>query len=371
MIPFFDYRPHLARHRPEIDAAIARVLDSGSLVLGEEGKAFEDEFARFVGARFAVGVASGTDAITLGLRALGIGEGDEVLTVANAGVAPVVGIRAAGAIPRFVDVDADSLLLDPLLVEAAIGPQTRALLPVHLHGNPVDTRALRQIADAHDLFLVEDCAQAHGAKMGGASVGLLGDVGCFSFYPTKNLGAYGDGGLCVSGDPEVASRLREQRMYGFRGDAFAHVEGRNSRLDEIQAAILRVKLRHLEADVAERRALAAVYQRELAEAPVQVALTHKEGRHAFHLFVVQVPERKRILEHLAAAGVGHGLHYPVPIPKMDAYASFDRPGELPTTEAACERVLSLPLYPGLSEDAVVKASRALVAALAGLRSPRV
>ena len=371
MIPFFDYLPHLARHRDQIDAAIARVLDSGSLILGDEGDAFEEEFARFVGARFAVGVASGTDAITLALRALGIGEGDEVLTVANAGVAPVVGIRAAGAIPRFVDVDADSLLLDPALVEAAIGPRTRALLPVHLHGNPAAVKSLRRIADGHDLFVLEDCAQAHGARVGGASVGLLGDIGCFSFYPTKNLGAYGDAGLCVTSDPEWASRLREQRMYGFRGDAFAHVEGRNSRLDEIQAAILRVKLRHLEADVAERRGLAGLYRQELAEAPIQIASTHEEALHAFHLFVVQVPERRRILEHLEAAGVGHGLHYPVPVHKMDAFAAFDRPGELPITEAACEKVLSLPLYPGLPEETVVEVSRVLGAALAGLRSARV
>jgi hypothetical protein len=237
MIPVFDFRPGYERHRAEFDAAIARVLASGQLILGPEVRAFEEEFAGYVDAALGVGVASGTDALVLALRALGIGPGDEVITVANAGVPPVAAIRAAGATPRFVDVHPDTLLLDPGGLERACSERTRCILPVHLYGHPVEMDAILDFARSRGLRVVEDCAQAHGARHRGKPVGGFGEIGCFSFYPTKNLGAFGDAGMCVTDDPKLAESLRMLRMYGFRDDRHAHREGLNSRLDELQAAI--------------------------------------------------------------------------------------------------------------------------------------
>ena len=370
MIDFFDYRPQLDRYRDEFDAAIARVLASGRLILGEEVEAFEEEFARFVGVAHAVGVGTGTDALTLSLRALEIGPGDEVVTVANAGVAPIAGIRASGASLRLVDVDPDTLLLDPTRLEAALGPNTRAIVAVHLYGNPVDLGAVLDVASSRGISVVEDCAQAHGARWQGRSVGGLGCVGCFSFYPTKNIGAFGDGGICVTDDPGRAARIREQRMYGFHGDGFAHVEGRNSRLDELQAAILRVKLAHFEADLAERRALAQLYTSELEGAPVVPVSGSGDGEHAYHLFVVRSSIRESVQAALEEARIGSAIHYPVPVHKMDAYSFLDRPGELEISEQASQEVLSLPLYPGLSQEAVGEVGRALRESPGGLKSSR-
>ena len=370
MIDFFDYRPQLDRYRDEFDAAIARVLASGRLVLGEEVEAFEEEFARFVGVAHAVGVGTGTDALTLSLRALGVGEGDEVVTVANAGVAPVAGIRASGASLRLVDVDPDTLLLDPTRLAAALGPTTRAIVAVHLYGNPVDLDAVLDVASSRGIPVVEDCAQAHGARWQGRSVGGFGCVGCFSFYPTKNIGAFGDGGICVTDDPDRAARIREQRMYGFHGDGFAHVEGRNSRLDELQAAVLRVKLAHFEADLAERRALAELYRSELEGAPVVPVSRNGDGEHAYHLFVVRSSIRESVQAALEEARIGSAIHYPVPVHKMDAYSFLDRPGELEISEQASQEVLSLPLDPGLSQEAVGEVGRVVRESPGGLESSR-
>ena len=370
MISFFDYRPQLDRYRDEFDAAIARVLASGRLILGEEVEAFEEEFARFVGVAHAVGVGTGTDALTLSLRALGIGEGDEVVTVANAGVAPVAAIRASGASLRLADVDPDTLLLDPTRLDAVLGPATRAIVAVHLYGNPVDLDAVLDVASARGIPVLEDCAQAHGARWHGRSVGSVGRVGCFSFYPTKNIGAFGDGGICVTDDPDRAARIREQRMYGFHGDGFAHVEGRNSRLDELQAAILRVKLRHFEADLAERRGLAELYRTELEGTPVVQVARSRDGEHACHLFVVRTSSRDSVREALEQARIGAAIHYPVPVHKMDAYSFLDRPGELGVSEQASQQVLSLPLYPGLSEEAVGEVCRVLRTSAGGPQGSR-
>ena len=256
MIPFFDYRPHYQALRREIDEAVRRVIDSGRLILGPEVDAFEGEFASYVGTAGAVGVNSGTDALILALRALEVGPGDEVLTVANAGVPPVAAIRAVGALPRFVDVSPASLLLDPARLEQARTKRTRCVIPVHLYGRPAAMKQILEFASHHDLAVIEDCAQAHGARIDERHVGTFGSIGCFSFYPTKNLGAFGDGGAIVSNDPALLGRVRALRFYGFDAARSAQHEGVNSRLDELQAAILRVKLTHLEEDLASRRDLA-------------------------------------------------------------------------------------------------------------------
>jgi len=360
MIPFFDYRPEIAPIAGEIDAAIARVLASGRLILGPEVEAFEHEFAAWVGAPDAVGVASGTDAISLALRALGIGAGEEVLTVANAGAPPVAAIRASGAIPRFVDVDPESLLLDPALLERALGPRTRCVLPVHLYGRAAPMEPILAFAARHGLAVVEDCAQAHGARPQGHHAGTRGAIGCFSFYPTKNLGALGDGGACVTGDPALAARLRRLRMYGFDGDRVAHVEGVNSRLDELQAAVLRVKLRRLDHHLSRRHALASAYRRALEGSSIRCPEPPEPAEHAWHLFVVRPLDRARAIAALDRHSIGHAIHYEHGAHRMEAYSFLGyRAGDLPQTESACASVLSLPLYPGLDDRAVTAVAAAL------------
>jgi dTDP-4-amino-4,6-dideoxygalactose transaminase len=348
MIAYFDYRPALLEIQDEVEEAIRRVLASGHLILGPEVRAFEEEFAAYVGLPAAVGVNSGTDALVLALRALEIGPGDEVATVANAGVPPVAAIRAVGAEPRLVDVHPATLLVDPERVEAALTQRTRCIVVVHLYGQAAPMGALVELASRRGLRVVEDCAQAHGATYRGRHVGHFGDVGCFSFYPTKNLGALGDGGLCVTRDPELAERIRMQRMYGFRGDAHAHCEGLNSRLDELHAAVLRVKMRHLDAALAARRAIARQYREGLEGSSCRPLEVDSDGEHAYHLFVVRAPNRGPVIRALDRAGIGYGIHYPVPVHLMEAYRFLGyREGDLPIAEAASKAVISLPLYPGL------------------------
>ncbi len=336
------------------------MLGSGKLILGPEVEAFEREFASYIGARHAVGVASGTDAIGLALRALGVGHGDEVLTVANAGAPPVAAIRSVGALPRFVDVDPGTLLLDPEWLDRARTSRTRCILPVHLYGRAVPMEPILAFAERHALAVVEDCAQAHGARPGGQHVGTRGHVGCFSFYPTKNLGALGDGGACVTGDPSLAERLRQLRMYGFSGDRVAHIEGLNSRLDELQAAVLRVKLGHLDEAVARRRDLATAYRTRLRDLPLGCPEVADAAEHAWHLFVVRPADRAGAIAALERAAIGHAIHYERAAHRMEAYAFLGyHEGDLPVSEAACDTVLSLPLYPGLEESAVEAVAAAL------------
>lgn len=344
-VPFFDVAVGYRRQRDEIDTAIRRVLESGWLILGPEVEAFEAELATSVGVAHAVGVASGTDAIHLALRAAGVGPGDEVLTVANAGVPPVAAIVAAGARPVFVEVDARTLLLDVAAADAAVRRQTRAIVAVHLYGQVLPLDSLRALAERHRLLLIEDCAQAQGAS----GIGRSGAVGCFSFYPTKNVGAAGDGGACVTDDAQLAERLRRLRNYGLGPDGNAHVSGINSRLDELQAAILRVGLRHLGQRVVERRRLAGLYDAALGEC--EVAPLRRDPRSdAYHLYVVRSAERESIRARLHAASIGSKVHYPIPVHHMPAFqAAAGRQPPLPISEAACREVLSLPLYPGLTD----------------------
>ena len=360
-IPLVDLKAAYRRLQAEIDAAVARVLAGGWYILGPEVSAFETEFAAWLGVGHVVGVASGTDAVLLALRALSVGPGDEVITVAHTAVATVAAIELAGATPRFVDIDPITYTLDPAQLAAAVTPRTRAIVPVHLYGAPADMDAVLSVARAHGLLVVEDCAQAHGARTRGRMAGTLGDAAVFSFYPTKNLGALGDGGAVATNRPEVAERLRLLRQYGWRERYVSDVAGTNSRLDELQAAILRVRLGHLEAENAARRRLAARYDAALAGLPITLPAARPDDCPVYHLYVIRTAARDALAEHLRARGIGTGVHYPVPVHRQPAYAHLGYgPGSLPATEAAAAGVLSLPMYPDLTEtasDAVAAAIR--------------
>jgi dTDP-4-amino-4,6-dideoxygalactose transaminase len=335
--------------KSDIDAAVARVLERGWYVLGEEVRAFESEFASYVGVSHGIGVGSGTDAITLALRALGVGAGDEVITVSHTAVATVAAIEMAGAAAVLVDIDPTTYVIDPSKLEAALTPRTKAIVAVHLYGQPADLDAIMAIAGAKGIPVVEDCAQAHGAFLGERRVGSMGRIAAFSFYPTKNLGALGDGGMVVTNDAELATRVRELREYGWRERYVSAVTGVNSRLDELQAAVLRVKLRRLDADNEARRAIAARYTRELGESRLVLPTERPGTRHVYHLYVVRTQRRDDLQRRAKAEGVGMLVHYPVPIHLQPAYVGrFRGSDRLPETERAALEVLSLPMYPELS-----------------------
>jgi dTDP-4-amino-4,6-dideoxygalactose transaminase len=346
-IPFFDLKQQYTSIQSEIDAATARVLKSGWFILGPEVQAFENEFAEYVGARYGIGVGSGTEALHLALLALEVGAGDEVITVPNTAVATVAAIELAGAQPVLVDVCADSMTMDPARVEAAITPRTRALIPVHLFGQSADLEPLAQIARKHKLALLEDCAQAHGATYRGGRVGTFGDIAAFSFYPTKNLGAYGDGGMILTNDAGLAERVRLARQYGWRERYESETHGLNSRLDELQAAILRVKLTHLDAWNQARRERAAVYTELVPNRRVRAPVEMSYARHVFHLYVVQAERRAALAQFLQARGIGTAIHYPTPVHLQGAYRHLAPEGALPVSERLAREILSLPLYPEL------------------------
>ncbi|MCW5851575.1 MAG: DegT/DnrJ/EryC1/StrS family aminotransferase [Anaerolineae bacterium] len=359
-IPFNTFERQVARLQPEIDAAIGRVLQRGWFILGPELEKFEAEFAAYIGVPYAVGCNSGTDAIELCFRALGIGPGDEVITSPLTAAFGVFAITAAGATPVFVDIDPLTYNLDPNQIEAAITSRTRAIMPVHLYGQPADMGAILEIAEQYELFVVEDCAQAHGGRYRGQRVGSLSDVAAFSFYPTKNLGAYGDGGMVVTSSPAVAERVRMLRNGGQRSRYVHETVGLNSRLDELQAAILSVKLGHLDTDNARRREIAARYDALLAGGPVETPWVAPDVEPVYHLYVVRTPERDALMAHLAGQGVGTLVHYPTPTHLQGAYQSLGLgPGALPQAEAAAREILSLPLYPELTDDEVAWTAQAV------------
>jgi dTDP-4-amino-4,6-dideoxygalactose transaminase len=365
-VPFLDLASQVSALRDELDAALSRVLDSGWFILGPELEAFEQELAAHFGAKDAVGVANGTEALQLALEALGVGPGDEVITSPLTAAFTALAIVAAGARPVFADVDPGTLNLDPVAAEKVISLRTRALLPVHLYGHPADLDALRAVARRHGLVLLEDGCQAHGAEYQGRAIGASGTV-ALSFYPTKNLGALGDGGAVLFEDREAATRVRELRNGGQRA-RYQHVRlGMNSRLDEMQAAILRVKLRRLGAWVERRRALAEIYRSELAGAPVELPAQAAYARSAWHLFVLRHGQRDLLAAALRARGIETLVHYPVPVHRQPAFAGFVTPEtRCPNAESAARTVLSLPLYPELSDDQVRAVAVAVREALAGL-----
>jgi dTDP-4-amino-4,6-dideoxygalactose transaminase len=360
--PLAQYRAHA----PAIDAALRRVAASGHYVLGPEVSAFEQAFAAYCGVPHAVGAGSGTDALTLALGAFGIGAGDEVITVAHTALATVAAIVDAGATPVLIDVDRRSRTMDAARLEAAITPRTKAVIPVHLYGQPAAMDDIVAIARRRDLKIIEDCAQAVGARYRGARVGGIGDAGCFSFYPTKNLGALGDGGMVVTADADVAARLRRGRQYGWDEQRRAGQTGVNSRLDPIQAAILAAKLPSLDADNARRRAIAAHYGKGLAGLPLTAPSARAEDEPVFHLYVIECASPPVLMKHLDERGIGAAVHYPIPAHRQSGYAPHvvvPRDG-LPVTEHLAGHVLSLPIYPELADgdvDRVIAAMRAFFA----------
>lgn len=356
-VPFLDLRAAHARYVDELKAAAARVIDSGHYVLGEELAAFEREFATWCGVRHALGVGSGLDALALILRGyLGLGalaEGDEVIVPGNTFIASFLAVSANRLVPVPVEPDPVSFNLDPACVAAAIGPRTRAIMAVHLYGQLADMPALVVLARRHGLLLIEDAAQAHGATRDGRKAGAFGDAAAFSFYPAKNLGALGDGGAVVTGDARLAERVAALRNYGSDTKYHHLFQGVNSRLDEIQAALLRVKLRHLDEDVALRRRVARRYRDGIRHPQIALPEVAHEEQHAWHLFVVRCHRRDALQRHLQAQGVQSQVHYPVPPHRQPAYAEL-REAWLPLTERLHEEVLSLPLGPSLGEDAVAR-----------------
>ncbi|MBI2834830.1 MAG: DegT/DnrJ/EryC1/StrS family aminotransferase [Acidobacteria bacterium] len=354
VVPFMRLTP--TEDAAAINEGIRRVIASGWFILGPEVEAFEREFAEASGASRAVGVGTGTDAIALMLRALGVGPGDEVITSPLSAAYSALAILMAGARPVFADIDRRRLTIDPAAAEAAITSRTAALLPVHLYGQAADMEALKAIAERHHLALIEDCCQAHLATSAGAPVGTFGSGGAFSFYPTKNLGALGDGGAVVTSDAQLADRVRRLRNGG-QTDRYKHDEaGVNSRLDELQAAILRARLPFLNAWTTKRRALAALYRQALAIATFEVPPELEPG-HVYHLFPVLSSDRDRMRLHLASSGVETLIHYPIPIPRQAALADLG-PAECPVADDICSRLLSLPLYPALDPTDVMIVSRA-------------
>lgn len=362
-VPFVDIRAHVASLRGEIEQAVARVLDSGWFILGPEGEAFERELAQAFGAKGAVGVANGTEAIQLALEALGVGSGDEVVTSPLSAAFTALGVQRAGARPVFADLDPATLNVSPEAVERAITPRTRALLPVHLYGHPADLDPMLELARRRGIPLVEDACQAHGALYKLEPVGARSGIGALSFYPTKNLGALGDGGAVLVDDPGVAARLRRLRNGG-QSDRYRHEEsGINSRLDEVQAAILRAFLRHLPAWNERRRALASLYLRELQGAAVELPREQPYARAVYHLFPVRHPRRDALAGALRERGIGTLVHYPIPLHLQPAFRSLGgKAGDFPVAEKAAREVLSLPLYPELTDEqaqAVASAVREL------------
>lgn len=366
-IQVWDYRQEYEVERDEILAAVDEVFRSGRLILGERVRAFEAELAAYCGAGHGVGVNSGTDALVLALRALGIRDGDQVITVSNTAIPTVSAIVTAGGVPRFVDIDPRTYLMDVGQLEAAVTPRTRCILPVHLFGQCVDMTAVKAVAAPHGLRVLEDCAQSTGAEFAGRRAGALADVAAFSFYPTKILGGYGDGGMVVTSDEKLAAHVRRLRMYGSDGRYYADEHGYNSRLDEVHAAILQRKLRRLPEYIERRRELARRYDQFLAATGLQLPETGAGNFHSYYLYVVRHPSRDRIVQELAARDILVNISYPWPIHTMRAYQHFgSREGSLPETERAAREIFSLPMYPSLTndeQDRVCEALHAICSAL--------
>jgi dTDP-4-amino-4,6-dideoxygalactose transaminase len=354
-VAFVDLQAEHNALRAEINAAISGVIERGDFVLGEAVAEFERRFAAYCGVAHAVGVDSGWSALELAIRAYGIGPGDEVITAANTFMATVGAIEAAGARPVLVDCDPVSYNLDPERLEAAITPATRAVIPVHLYGRPADMEPITAIAAAHGLVVIEDACQAHGARYHGVRTGALGDAAAFSFYPAKNLGAFGDGGMVVTDSEEVAARLRLLRNLGSPVKYEHTVRGFNHRLDTLHAAVLAVKLRVLDEANARRRRAAEVYDTVLGDVPVVTPATSAGIESVYHLYVVQVSDRDGLRDHLAANDVASGIHYPIPVHLQEAFRDLGYPpGSFPVTERLADRILSLPMHPNLGMEDIAK-----------------
>lgn len=370
-IPQSDPRAGILALRSRIEIAIIQAIESGTYILGPEVQGFEQEFSAFVGVSHGVGVASGTDALILCLRALGVGAGDYVVAVSHTAVATVAAIELAGARPLLVDIEPGTGTMSPrALADVLARPPGRiaAVMPVHLYGQPADLTAIEPAVKLAGAALVEDAAQAHGALLGARTVGSIGRLAAFSFYPTKNLAAIGDGGMVVTGDDALAERLRALRQYGWRSRYVSDIAGVNSRLDEIQAAILRVRLTMLEAENQRRREIAAIYDSGLAGLPLQLPARRSDATHVFHQYVVRTPHREALQRALRERGIGTNIHYPVPVHLQPAYRGRVAigPSGLAETERAAREVLSLPMFPQLTEEQVSRVVSGVRAACANL-----
>jgi dTDP-4-amino-4,6-dideoxygalactose transaminase len=361
VIPFVDLRAQYLSIKSEVDAAIQGVLDSCQFTLGSEVAAFEEEFAAYSGAAFGVGVNNGTSALHLALLAAGVGPGDEVITVPFTFVASVAAIHYTGARTVFVDIDPVTYTMDPAQIEAAITPATKAIIPVHLYGQPADMAPIMAIARKHGLVVIEDACQAHGAEIDGKRAGGLADMGCFSFYPGKNLGAYGEGGMVTSSNPEFVKSIRMLRDWGAEKKYHHVLKGYNMRLEGLQGAVLRVKLRHLDAWTEARRTAADRYGELLAGSGIATPVVRPDVRHVYHVYAIRTGARQQLQDALAARGVQTGIHYPFPVHLLPAYADLGYvAGDFPHAERAASEELSLPMYPELQADAQAKVARALI-----------
>jgi len=361
-VPFLDLRQQYTAIKDEVLAAVANVFDSTEFVLGREVAAFEEEFAAYCRVRHCIAVNSGTSALHLALLAAGIGPGDEVITVPCTFVATVAAIVYTGARPVFVDVDPATYTMDPGQIQAAITPRTKAILPVHLYGNPADMGSILDIARRHRLIVIEDAAQAHGAEYKGRRCGSMGEMGCFSFYPGKNLGAYGEGGMVATNSPELARTIRMLRNWGGE-KKYQHVlKGFNYRMEGIQGAILRVKLRYLEAWTEARRRHAAAYSEALRDSGLITPTELPGNRHVYHIYAVLTDHRQELSEHMAAQGLQTGIHYPHPVHLLPAYADLGySPGDFPISESIAARELSLPMFSELTADQIGDVTHAIAA----------
>lgn len=351
-VPLVDLKAQYQGVKDETLIAISKVLDGMQLFLGENVRGLEDEFARYCGSGFGIGVGSGTDAIHLALRACGVEPGDEVITVSHTFIATAEAIAQAGARPVFVDIDPETYTIDPSRIEAAITPRTKAIIPVHLYGHPADMDPIMAVARSYGLKVIEDSSQAHGASYNGKRVGTIGDAGAFSFYVTKNLGAYGEAGIVVTDDEKIAANIRMLRDHGSIEKYKHELLGFNARLDEIQAAILRIKLRHLDDWNISRRTNAETYNRLLDIDAVRGPVERPGSQHVYHLYVVETDRRDELKKHLESRGVGTSIHYPIPVHEQQPFSDGFRPGTLPVTESKAGRILSLPMFPELTAGQV-------------------
>lgn len=350
-IPLNDLQAQFSSIKPEVMAAIEGVLDSMHLFLGPQNQLFEQSFASYCGCEYGISVSNGTDAIALALRACHIGPGDEVITVSHSFIATVEAIAQVGATPVFVDIEPDTYTMDWRQLEGALSERTRAIIPVHLYGHPAEMQPILDFAREHGLRVIEDASQAHGATYRGRRVGSFGDIACFSLYCSKNLGAYGEAGICLTSDAELAETMRMLRDHGSRVRYQHEIMGVNARMDEIQAAILNVKMAHLDDWNAQRQAHAHLYSEQLRDVVEALPVVRPDASHVFYVYVVQVRERDRVHTYLSQQGIGSGIHYPTPIHLQPAcqHYGYTR-GMLPVTEAVCERIISLPMYPELNTE---------------------
>ena len=346
-------------YKKEIDTAISSVLTKGNYILGDEVKSLEQEFSDFIGVDYGIGVGNGTDALLVALKACGVGHEDEVITVSHTAVATATSIIMSGAKPVLVDIEPNFYSIDLSKLESAITEKTKAIILVHLYGCPAEIENIKKITKKHNIFLIEDCAQAHGAVYKDSKVGSFGDLSCFSFYPTKNLGAIGDGGMVLTKDDSLAERCFELREYGWKERYSSSTFGWNTRLDEIQAAILRVKLKYLDIDNKKRKRIAQMYKELLDDSIIELPKERKESSHVYHLFVIQSDNRDSLMEYLHQKDIFVNIHYPLPIHLQPFYKSILQTKELKITESIAKKILSLPMYPELLDEEVEEVSVAV------------